>query len=288
MKAEDVAIAVVIVLLISMALVSNFENVDGQSSQDGLDGPSAVIDPFPDVKMGDTVIFNGSGSYDPNIDDEAGKGIIEWSWYIRDEGDNWTQQSMMSEKEVFSKVLNIPGTFVINLTVMNRSGIEGWTEKILFVSGPDLQVVSITFPEPDDLKEGDKPKISVRFMNAGTVEITDPWNLQIIDNGMVVKQERFMTLIAPGQTRYYNFSSVVLKAGERGIMVVLDSDDDILEMNEENNYLKIWVDVKEPDLTIGGLPVILILIFIILTIIIGLGVAAAIVIPIKMNARGSK
>jgi hypothetical protein len=211
--------------------------------------PMAVIKPFGSYKVGDEVELNATQSYDPRTTGDLEEDIVSWTWYYRVQGENWTEQEEFGDEQVFLYAFDEPGTFVINLSVVDKTGLEGWVEKILPISGPDLQAVSIVFTDPEvsDLKQDDKAKISVAYTNAGTINVTGTWTIRITDNGDKVKEEELSGTIEPGETLYYNFS-YKLKRGERLFEVMLDYNDDIAEMGtDDNNNLDTTVTVKESE-----------------------------------------
>jgi hypothetical protein len=211
--------------------------------------PMAVIKPFPDVKQGDEVQMNATQSYDPRTTGNLKEDIVAWTWYKRADTENWTVQEEFGTEQVFDYTFATPGTFIINLSVEDRSGLTGWVEKVLLVSGPDLQVKGLTFvdPELNDLRKDEKAKVSIAYSNEGTVEINKTWTLKVKwTDGSTIKEELIETTIKPGETHYLNFSFKLKYKGEREIVVFADSEGDINEMNEDNNELKTKVTVKAP------------------------------------------
>lgn len=211
--------------------------------------PMAVIYPFLDTKVGDAVEFNGTQSYDPRVSGDLEEDIVSWTWYYRVSGENWTEQIELGTMEVFNDTFDVPGNYIINLTVVDKSGLEGWAEKVLPVSGPDLQVVSITFTDPqvDDLRKGERAKISIAYTNVGTVEVNGTWTIRITDNGKKIKEEEISGVIEAGDTHYYNFS-YKLKEGERIFEVWADYNDDIAESDDDQtNYLDTTVTVEDSE-----------------------------------------
>jgi len=208
--------------------------------------PMAVIKPFPDVDQGDSVEMNASQSYDPRSTGNLEDDIVAWTWTKRAEGQNWTVQEEFGTQKIFNYTFTGPGTFIINLTVTDRTGLTGYVEKILLVSGPDLQIKGVTFSDPDenDMTEKEETTISVAYSNSGTVDVNATWKIVIKDNTEVVKEHEVVGVIKAGETFYYN-TTYKLKDGARKFEVTLDFDDTVKEMNEENNKFETSVDVKK-------------------------------------------
>ncbi|MFW3146476.1 MAG: PKD domain-containing protein [Thermoplasmatota archaeon] len=217
--------------------------------------PMAVIKPLPDVDQGDEVELNASQSYDPRTTGNLEDDIVAWTWYIRKDKENWTVQGdedhpPIGTEKIIEYTFDKPGSFIINLTVEDKSGLKGWVEKIQFVSGPDLQIRGVTFRDPDEnhMNEGERTKISIAYANEGTVDINGTWIIRMTDNGKKVKEEEISGILKSGEVSYLNFS-YKLKSGERQFEVYLDfskedSNGTIPEMNEENNFFETTVKVE--------------------------------------------
>jgi hypothetical protein len=223
----------------SIMILSNAQNDDSD--------PEAIIKPFVEVSTGESVEFNGTQSYDPGHEENLTKGISEWKWYIRPQSDHWENQTMVGNGSVLQYVVDKPKVYTVNLSVTDMSGLTGWTEKLLLVHGPDLQINSINFigPEISDLTEGDRPIISIHITNSGTVTINSTWIIRIMDGTDILKESSIMRPIEPGETIYFNQTGSELKAGERTFRAVLDAEDDIDEMTNENNAMEIVIVVQE-------------------------------------------
>ncbi|MGA1819494.1 MAG: PKD domain-containing protein [Thermoplasmatota archaeon] len=203
--------------------------------------PLAVIKPFPDVKQGDEVEMNASQSYDPRTTGNLKEDIVAWTWYKRAEKENYTVQEEIGDEQIYKYIFDKPGTYIINLTVEDRSGLTGWVEKVLLVSGPDLQVRSITFTDPEEtkLRKNDRAKVSIAYSNEGTIEINDTWTIRIDrDDGKKIKEEQITVKLEPGETLYYNFSFKLSFKGEHTLIAYVDYGEVIAEMNEDNNKLE--------------------------------------------------
>jgi PKD repeat protein len=211
--------------------------------------PMAVIKAFGDYDIGDPVEMNGTQSYDPRTTGDLKDDIVSWTWYYMTQGQNWTEQTEFGTEPVFNHTFNEPGQYLINLSVVDKAGLEGWVEKGLYISGPDLQVISITFtdPEVDDLRKGERAKISVAYTNAGTVDIDGNWTIRITDNGDKVKEEDITGTIKPGETHYYNFSYKLKEGDERNFVAYVDFGNTISEMSEDNNQIDTTVPVEPSD-----------------------------------------
>ncbi|MFO8052229.1 MAG: PKD domain-containing protein [Thermoplasmatota archaeon] len=212
--------------------------------------PMAVIKPFPDTTQGDEVEMNATQSYDPRTTGNVEEDIVAWTWYVRKQSEDWEDQEEIGDEQVFTYVFEEPGTYVVNLSVEDRSGLTGHLEKVLLVSGPDLQVLSLTFEDPDEnnLHDGDRPHLSIAYSNEGTVSVNDTWVLEVLVNGDTVKEETIETELKAGQVSYYNFTYELPKGqDERVFEVVLDRDNDIAEMEEENNNFETTVTVAVED-----------------------------------------
>jgi PKD repeat protein len=208
--------------------------------------PMSVIKPFPDTDQGDSVEMNASQSYDPRSTGNLEEDIVAWTWTKRAEGQNWTVQEEFGTQKVFNYTFTEPGTYIINLTVTDKTGLTGYVEKILLVSGPDLQIMGVTFSDPDEnnLREKEETTLSIAYSNAGTVDINATWKIVIKDNTKVVKEHDVVGVIKAGDTMYYN-TTYELKAGARNFEVILDFDDVVKEMSDENNNFETSVDVKD-------------------------------------------
>ncbi len=137
--------------------------------------PFSVIKAFTtDYKQDETVELNASQSYDSRSTGQLKENIVAWAWYVRANGVNSTEQELISNEEIFDYVFEKPGDYILNLSVTDMAGLTGYVEKIVPISGPDLQVLEIKFTDPDinDLREDDEPTISIVYTNSGTVEIT--------------------------------------------------------------------------------------------------------------------
>ncbi|MBN1538762.1 MAG: PKD domain-containing protein [Candidatus Thermoplasmatota archaeon] len=212
--------------------------------------PMAVIKPFSDVDQGDVVEMNATQSYDPRTTGNLKDDIVAWTWYRRGEDENWTVQEEIGNEKVFNYTFTKPGTYIINLSVKDMSGLEGWAEKVLLVSGPDLQVKSLTFTDPKetDLRRGEKAKVSIAYSNDGTVKVNDTWTLRVSWDGEgKLKEEIITAALEPGVTHYFNFSFEPKSKGSHTVTVYVDFNGDIAEMNEENNKLETQISVKEND-----------------------------------------
>jgi hypothetical protein len=208
--------------------------------------PMAVIKAFGDYDVGDEVEMNGTQSYDPFVSGDLKENIVSWTWYYMSPGKNWTEQVEFGTETVFNHTFDEPGQYTINLSVVDKAGLEGHVEKPLYISGPDLQVVSITFVDPDvdDLRKGERAKISIAYTNAGTVNIEGNWTIRITDNGDKVKEEEITGTIEPGETHYYNFSYKLKEGDERIFVVYVDYGNSISEMSEDNNQIDTTVPVE--------------------------------------------
>jgi hypothetical protein len=206
--------------------------------------PMAVIKQFGDYDIGEPVEMNGTQSYDPMVGDP--EAVVSWTWYYMSFGQNWTEQVEIGTQEVFNHTFVEPGQYIINLSVVDKAGLEGWVEKSLHINGPDLQALSITFtdPEVDNLRKGERAKISVAYTNVGTVKVDGNWTIRITDNGDKVKEEEITGTIEPGETHYYNFSYKLKEGDERLFVVYVDYGDTISEMSEDNNQIDTTVPVE--------------------------------------------
>jgi PKD repeat protein len=209
--------------------------------------PMAVIKSFDDYDIGDEVEMNATQSYDPRTTGDLEEDIVSWTWYYRTSDQNYTEQIEIGTEQVFNYTFTEPGQYIVNLSVVDKTGLEGWAEKNLYISGADLQALSITFtdPEIDNLREGDKAKISISYTNAGTVDVTENWTIRITDAGTKIKEEMVTETIGAGETHYYNFSYKLKGSDEREFVVYLDFDDDISESVEDNNQIDTTVTVIE-------------------------------------------
>lgn len=212
--------------------------------------PMSVIKPFPDVTQGDEVEMNATQSYDPRTTGNLEEDIVSWTWYVRMDDEEWDDQVEIGDEQVFTYVFQEPGTYVINLSVEDKTGLTGYSEKILLVSGPDLQVLGLTFedPEESDLNDGDKAKISIAYSNEGTVDINDTWTLQVSVNGKEIKTTVIEENLKPGEIAYFNFTYEIPEGDdERIFKVMIDIDGDIAEMNEDNNEFETTVEIGPKD-----------------------------------------
>ncbi len=289
-----------LILIISFIVPIFTIIVDGENilsePETEIDDPVAVIEPFSEVKQGEMFEFNGTQSYDPKNSDNLTGGIVEWTWYLRFDGHYRSNQTEIGDEQVFMYIFDEPGAYIVNLSVTDAMGLSGWVEKILIVTGPDLQIMSFTFSDPD-LRENDKPTITIAFTNTGTMDINSTWKLKVMDGTKTVREHTVTGVIVPGEIRYYNYSGYELKAGERSFEVILDVDGDILEMSEENNYFKTVVNVQEGQSSfeeIGGdgspvilLSVIIIIILFMIFILIAIPVVGVILI-VKLNKKKGK
>ncbi|MEA3558512.1 MAG: PKD domain-containing protein [Candidatus Thermoplasmatota archaeon] len=209
--------------------------------------PMSVIKPFSDVTQGDDVEMNATQSYDPRTSGNLEEDIVAWTWYVRKDNQDWDEQVEIGNEQVFTYVFEDPGTYIVNLSVEDKMEMEGYSEKILMVSGPDLQVLSLTFESPNEneLNDGESPKISITYSNEGTMAINDTWVLRVTVNGDKIKEETIDANIAPGEINYFNFTYELPKGDdERTFEVELDYEGTIAEMNEENNHFETIVTVE--------------------------------------------
>lgn len=231
--------------------------------------PMAVIKPFPDVTQGDEVEMNATQSYDPRTTGNLEEDIVAWKWYVRSDDQEWDEQGEpISTEQVFDHVFDEPGTYVINLSVEDRSGLTGYVEKILLVSGPDLQVLGLTFQDPDEseLNDGDSPTLSVAYSNEGTVDINGTWVLRIDVDGKKIKEVTIEEDLATGEVSYYNFTYELPEGrDERVFNVTVDYNGEIAEMNEDNNNFKTTVTVEVGD----SPPVLWIILIVIAVVLVG-------------------
>jgi len=211
--------------------------------------PMAVIVPFGDVNQGDVVEFNGTQSYDSRTSGSLYDAILEYKWTFEYNDVNRTLYG-----NVVNYTFEIPGEYIINLTVKDGANLTGWVEKPLMVRGPDLTVRDMIFSDPNenDMNEGERTKISIVVANDGFVDCPKNWTIRVTDNGKGIKTETVENVISPGGLYYFNFS-YELKKDEREFKVVLDWDEtggdgEVAEQNEDNNEFSTTVKVepKEP------------------------------------------
>ncbi|MEA3559145.1 MAG: CARDB domain-containing protein [Candidatus Thermoplasmatota archaeon] len=202
--------------------------------------PVAVIQPFPEVNLGDEVMLNGSASFDPDASENVTEEIIEWTWFVRQGYQGWSDQSLIGTGEVISHVFQGGPSYVVNLTVTDTEGLKGWVEKQVMVNGPDLTVSLLTFSDPseEDLEAGDRPTVSIGYRNIGGATIDTPWVLKLRYDGVTVLEETIETPLAQFEQAYYNISNFFeVKTGDLTFKVILDAEFDIEENEEINNYL---------------------------------------------------
>jgi len=132
---------------------------------------------------------------------------------------------------------------ITTLTLFSSSSANGQDPEM---NPTDLSVERITFedPQPDNLMEGDRAKISIKIKNLGNASITTPWVIRITDNDRKIKEEVISKGLNPSDVMYYNFS-YELKRGEREIVVMADYNNDLNDTNLENNRLDTAVIVEE-------------------------------------------
>jgi PKD repeat protein len=202
--------------------------------------PAPVIKPFPDVAQGDIVEFNGTQSYDPRTTGNDYDSIVSYTWTFEYEGQNRTLTG-----DVVNFTFDRPGEYTINLTVEDESGQVYWTEKLLFVGGPDLQVRTVTFRDPDEnhMNAGEKTHVTVVIANDGLYEASGNWTIKVMDNDRTVKEQVITNVIEAGGTYEFNFT-FKLRQGEREIMVELDTEDTLPEQAEDNNDYTTTVNVE--------------------------------------------
>jgi hypothetical protein len=192
--------------------------------------------------------MNGSQSYDSFTGGQDKEAIVSYTWYVRPQGDEWDTQEQIGTEAVFEHVFDEPGDYVVNLTVTDKAGLTGWIEKILPISGPDLQVNSITFDKDlTELQQNDKVKIIISYTNVGTVEVNGTWTLKILFHNKTIAEKEIVGKIGAGETRYENHSFKLNRHGQKTFEVILDINGDVAEMNEDNNELETQVDIKEPN-----------------------------------------
>ncbi|MGA1821027.1 MAG: PKD domain-containing protein [Thermoplasmatota archaeon] len=205
--------------------------------------PAPVIKPFPDVTQGDVVEFNGTQSYDPRTTGNDYDAIVSYTWTFVYDDENITLSG-----DVVNYTFDIPGDYIINLTVEDEAGQVYWTEKTLFVSGPDLQVRTVNFRDPDEnhMNGGEKTHVSVVIANDGLYEAKSNWTIQVFDRDRKVKEQKITAVIGAGETHEFNFT-FKLRSGEREIKVILDTNNDVPETLEDNNEYTTTIDVEDPE-----------------------------------------
>ncbi|MCK5773210.1 MAG: PKD domain-containing protein, partial [Thermoplasmata archaeon] len=198
--------------------------------------PMAVIKPFGEIMQGDEVELNGTQSYDPRTTGSLYEEMVSYEWtFVYDD----EEQNVTLSGEVVYFTFEIPGDYLINLTVEDASGLTRWVEKPLLVLGPDLGVRGITFDpdeNDDDFMEGEDVKIIIAYANDGLVDFNSTFTIRVEDNGKKIKEVE-ITPDAPikaGDVVYYNFT-YTLEKGSRLFKVYLDYNEDIPEQNEQNN-----------------------------------------------------
>lgn len=237
--------------------------------------PVAVIEPFPDVNIDDLVVLDGSGSYYPDSQENTTGEIIEWEWFVRGADQDWTEQSVIGTGETVLHTFNVPGEFEINLTVTDIIGAKGWTEKLIFVGGPDLLVAGIEFRKPEiiDLKEGDVPEIHIYYSNFGSTSIETPWVLKVTNNEEIIFMDTINEPLESGHQGNIRIDGIELDGGPHLFEVTVDVDDDVPEVAEENNVFRTSVIVGDGSITTSSENIVfpitlMILIFMILGMII--------------------
>lgn len=203
--------------------------------------PAPVIKPFPEVAQGDIVEFNGTQSYDPRTTGNEYDAIVSYTWTFAYDGENRTLSG-----DVVNYTFDIPGEYLINLTIEDDSDQVYWTEKILFVGGPDLGVRTVTFSDPDEnhMNEKEKTHVTVVISNDGLYEAGGNWTIKVYDQDRIVKEQVITYIIEEaGGTYEFNFT-FKLRQGEREIKVVLDTENTLPETNEDNNEYITTIDVE--------------------------------------------
>ena len=113
-------------------------------------------------------------------------------------------------------------------------GEEHQDEEIL----PDLKVMGMAFIDPgeNNLRNGVTTTISITFSNEGQVPVNDSWVLEVYISNVSIICETINYQINPGSTYYYNFTYEFF--GGMIYEIILDSNDEIEELNEENNIFE--------------------------------------------------
>lgn len=208
-----------------------------------------IVVSVSEIKIGTKVLLNGSQSYDPRTTGKLYDALANYTWQMYKVGSNYTTQTVIGSGKVKEHTFTQPGNWVLNLTVTDSNGLQGWYEKTIFVGGPDLQVEAITFvkPELNNLRENDKAKISIRIKNNGLVDTpkNTTWYVKVTMNGKTIKNESIDVVVKAGKTMYANITYELKSKGSKEFEVYLDPTNAVLESEETNNKLKTQASIKE-------------------------------------------
>jgi PKD repeat protein len=212
--------------------------------------PMSVIKPFDanGYTINEEFVLNATQSYDPRTDEDITEGLT-FEWYVYEEGDDWVNQTLIGEEMVMNHSISEPGVYRINLTVTDSANNTGWSEKTLVINGIDLVVENLEFVSPDenDLKKGEKIKMSILIRNVGEVDAEDPIDIVLYRNTKVVKKTTLDDGLNAGKSHYWNFSFTPDYSGEYEWKVMIDPDNAIDEDTKDNNELSRPATIKETD-----------------------------------------
>lgn len=232
--------------------------------------PMSVIKPFDTegYKVGEEFELNATQSYDPRTTEDVDENLTyKWFWY--GENDESANQTLIGTGMVISYTFDEPGVYKINLSVTDSADNEGWSEKILVISGIDLTVINFEFIDPDatELKQDEKVKVSVLIKNIGEIDAEDDFKIVFYRNEDDIKTETVSGGLGAGEDYYWNFSFTPKKSGAAEWKIIIDPDNVINEDNKEDNERIVPATIKETKGTIWDywyvIPIIIVILIVV-------------------------
>ncbi|MDZ7765865.1 MAG: CARDB domain-containing protein, partial [Melioribacteraceae bacterium] len=88
----------------------------------------------------------------------------------------------------------------------------------------------------------------------GDVEVTDDFDVEFLVNGVLQNTVRENRTIQPGQSYSYPFEFAFNQVGNNTLTFIVDSNDEIEEINETNNEISITINVVEGEMKVSPNP----------------------------------
>jgi len=172
--------------------------------------------------LGEPVIFNASGSYDPD------GTIANYNWNFG--GGNVT----IALNPIISHVYTASGSFTVTLTVFDNDGFNSSSSKIVTVVVHDVAIVSVS-PSITEVQAGQQVNIIVVVRNDGTA--TETFNVTVYYNNTQLETQSVANL-APGAETTLTFAWDTADLAEGTIYTIRAETGEILgEADTTDNNL---------------------------------------------------
>jgi len=207
-------------------------DTDGDGKIDKVLEPPVVNFTFyPEPRVNETVTFNASSSYDPD------GSVINYTWEF---GDNTTASGV-----VVQHTYTVPGIYRVTLHITDNDNLTTSISKMIVIL-PDLVVENIEVPK--NITPNNTYPIKVIIRNTGNA-YANAFNVSLKINDQYINKSEVLFLNI-NETKEINFTWTPSSVGNYTLTVVVDSDNTVIELNENNNRKSINISitpVQKPD-----------------------------------------